>query len=122
MKESKAASDKDAILAVLTEDGQSSEVIAQAAKLPSGTARKRLDSMLKDATVSRSGSGKKNDAFLWSKMIPQENHPYSAETHPGLTEAMIHKYKTMILEAGSKPTSQVITPEYSTIAEVAALL
>jgi Bifunctional DNA primase/polymerase, N-terminal/AAA domain/Primase C terminal 1 (PriCT-1)/Winged helix-turn-helix DNA-binding len=81
VKETKEATDKDAIAEVLTDEGQTSEDIAEATGLPSGTTRSRLKSMLKDNLVARSGNGKKGEAYLWSKIVPQENSSYSAETN-----------------------------------------
>lgn len=81
VKETKEASDKEAIAAVLVEEGQPADAIAQAAGIPPGTVRVRLDAMFKEGLVDRSGSGKRGNAYLWSKMIPHGNIPYSAETN-----------------------------------------
>lgn len=81
VKETKDASDKEAIAAVLTEQGHSADAIAQAAGLPAGTVRVRLDAMFKDGKVERDGTGKKGSPYLWSKLIPHENVSYSAETN-----------------------------------------
>ena len=67
---------EDVVLAFLT-----AQKSAQATKLPEGTIRTRLKSMLKDNLVARRGKGQKNDPYLWSKIIPQEKDSYSAETN-----------------------------------------
>jgi IclR helix-turn-helix domain len=85
VKETKEASDKDTILAVLTEEGQTSDSVAESTGLPPGTTRERLQSLFREGLVERSGTGKKNNAFSWSKLIPQENISYSAETNSGVS-------------------------------------
>ena len=59
VKESKEASDKDVIAAVLVDEGQPADSIAQAAGLPPGTVRVRLEAMFKDGLIERAGKGKK---------------------------------------------------------------
>ena len=81
VKETKEATDIDTIAGVLRDEGQTSEEIAEATGLKPGTTRVRLESMLKDNLVARGGGGKKNDPYMWSKIIPQENGSYSAETN-----------------------------------------
>ena len=80
VKETKEATDKEAIDAVLTEEGQSADAIALATGLPAGTARVRLEAMFKDGLVERSGGGKRGNPHLWSKIIPQGNSSLGAET------------------------------------------
>ena len=80
VKESKEASNKEAIAAVLVEEGQSADAIAQAADIPPGTVRVRLEAMYKAGIIERHGNGKKNDPYLWSKLIPHENISLGAET------------------------------------------
>lgn len=59
VKESKEASDKDVIALVLVDEGQPADSIAQAAGLPPGTVRVRLEAMFKDGLIERAGKGKK---------------------------------------------------------------
>ncbi len=80
VKETKEASDKEAIDAVLTDEGQTADAIAQAAGLPAGTVRVRLEAMFKDGLVERSGGGKRGNPHLWSKIIPHGNSSLGAET------------------------------------------
>jgi predicted ArsR family transcriptional regulator len=86
VKETKEATDKEAIDAVLTDEGQSADAIAQAAGLPAGTVRVRLEAMLKDGLVERTGGGRRGNPHLWSKIIPHEKSPYSAETNTATWE------------------------------------
>jgi hypothetical protein len=79
--ETKERTDKEAILNVLTDDGQTADAIAQAAGLPPGTCRARLESLFKESAVSRDGEGKRGSPFLWSKINSAGNNPYSAETN-----------------------------------------
>lgn len=82
VKETKEASDKEAIEAVVTDEGQPANVIAEAAALPAGTVRVRLEAMFKDGQIERTGKGKKNDPYLWSKMIPHGSISLGAERNP----------------------------------------
>ena len=81
VKETKEASDKEVIAAVLTEEGQTADAIAQVADMPSGTVRVRLESMFKDGFVERAGSGKRGNPYLWSKINSARSDSYSAETN-----------------------------------------
>ena len=81
VQETKEATDIDAINAILTDEGQTSEDIAETAGLPKGTTRVRLATMLKHKLVTRNGGGRRKDPYLWSKIIPQEISSYSAETN-----------------------------------------
>ena len=80
VKETKEASNKEAIAAVLVEEGQSADAIALAAGMPAGTVRVRLEAMFKEGLVERSGSGKRGNPYLWCKMVPHEINPLGAET------------------------------------------
>ena len=82
VKETKEASDKEAIEAVLADEGQTADVIAEAAGLPAGTVRVRLEAMFKDGRVDRTGNGKKNDPYLWSKIIPHGIISFGAGRDP----------------------------------------
>jgi hypothetical protein len=79
--ETKERADKDSILNVLTDDGQTADAIAQASGLPPGTCRARLEGLFKESAVSRDGEGKRGHPFLWSKINSAGNYPYSAETN-----------------------------------------
>jgi hypothetical protein len=79
--ETRERTDKDTILNVLTDDGQTADAVAQAAGLPPGTCRARLESLFKESAVSRDGEGKRGSPFLWSKINSAGNYLYSAETN-----------------------------------------
>jgi AAA domain len=79
--ETKERADKDSILNVLTDDGQTADAIAQAAGLPPGTSRARLESLFKESAVNRDGEGKRGNPFLWSKINSAGNYPLGAETN-----------------------------------------
>ena len=81
--ETKERTDKDSILKVLTDDGQTADAIAQASGLPPGTCRARLEGLFKESAVSRDGEGKRGSPFLWSKINSAGNCLYSAETKSG---------------------------------------
>jgi hypothetical protein len=81
-KRTKEASDKEAIEAVLADEGQTADAIVQAAGLPVGTVRVRLETMFKEGRVDRSGNAEKNDPRLWSKIVPHKLHSYGAERNP----------------------------------------
>jgi hypothetical protein len=83
VKESQERTDKDSILAALTEDGQGADAIAQATGLPPGTTRARLESLFKVGLVNRDGEGKRGSPFLWSKINSAGNFPLGAETKSG---------------------------------------
>ena len=73
--ETKERADKDSILNVLTDDGQTADAIAQAASLPPGTCRARLERLFKESLVNRDGEGKRGSPFLWSKINSAGNYP-----------------------------------------------
>jgi AAA domain len=75
VKESQERTDKETILAALTEDGQSADAIAQATGLPPGTTRARLESLFKPGLVNRDGEANGVAPFCGQKLIPQEIIP-----------------------------------------------
>jgi len=87
-KEMQAETDQQAILAVLTDEGHSSESIAESAKLPPGTTRARLDSLFRRGLIDRDGSGKRGSPYLWSRNDSAERSLNSAETNIGKWETV----------------------------------
>src|SRR4030095_16758479 len=59
VKETQERTDKDNIMVVLTDEGQSADSVAQACGLPPGTCRVRLESMFKAGLIRRDGEGKR---------------------------------------------------------------
>jgi len=81
VREDKDQTDRAEILAALTDEGQTADVIAEATGKPAGTVRKRLDGLYKEGRVDREGAGKKNDAFRWVKIHSARGNPLGAETN-----------------------------------------
>ncbi len=83
VREDREQGDKENILAALTEEGQTAEVIAEATGKPPGTVRTRLEALYKAGLVDREGKGRKGDPFLWFKINSARIVSYSAETKYG---------------------------------------
>jgi hypothetical protein len=81
VKETQERTDKENIMAVLTDEGQPADSVAEACGIAAGTCRVRLESMFKGGLLSRDGEGKRGSPFLWSKINSARNNPYSAETN-----------------------------------------
>jgi hypothetical protein len=78
VKETQEKTDKETILAALTDEGQTADAIAEAVKIAASTCRLRLDSLFKDQLVNREGEGKRKNPYLWSKINSAEISSYSA--------------------------------------------
>lgn len=81
VEESREESDKAAILAALTEEGQAAGDIAQAIERPASSVRKRLESLFTAGLVNREGEGKRGSPFLYSKINCAQNIPLGEETN-----------------------------------------
>ena len=81
VKETQKETEEQVICNVLTDEGQTSEAIAEATGLPAATVRKRLESLHEGGQVYRKGKGKRNDPYLWSRINSAQNVSYSAETN-----------------------------------------
>jgi len=83
VKEGKEQTDKQDIIAGLSDEWQTSEAIAESIGKPSGTVRKRLDSLYQEGLVDRDGAGKKSDPYQWLRIHSAQDNPLSAETNNG---------------------------------------
>jgi AAA domain-containing protein len=81
VEESRDETDKKAILAVLTAEGQPATDIAEAIKAPVSSVRKRLESLFDANQVNRGGEGKRGDPFLYSKINCAQQIPLREETN-----------------------------------------
>ena len=81
VEESQKETDNKKILAALTEEGQSSEVIAEMIGRPAGTVRKRLEALFDQKLVGRDGEGKRGNPHLYSKSFFPHAKSLSAETN-----------------------------------------
>jgi hypothetical protein len=82
LEESQKQTDNKAIQAALTEEGQSSEVIAEMIGRPAGTVRKRLEDLFDERLVRRNGGGKRGNPHVYSRVSFRTENPLSAETNP----------------------------------------
>jgi hypothetical protein len=81
IEESQEESDNAAILSTVTQEGQRAEAIAEAINRPSSTVRKRLDTLFEKSLVTRDGEGKRNDPFVYSKIVSSQQKPLREETN-----------------------------------------
>ena len=80
VEESQEETDNRAILEALTEEGQSSKIIAETVGRPEGTVRRRLEALFSKEQVNREGGGKRGDPFLYSKVSFRHENSLVAET------------------------------------------
>jgi len=83
VEQSQEETDIKGILAAVTQEGQSSETIAETIKRPAGTVRKRLEALFEKELVTRAGEGKKGDPFVYSKISFRTEKLLGAETNRG---------------------------------------
>jgi len=83
VKEDQEQTDKQEIIAALSDEGQTADVIAEATGKSPGTVRKRLDTLYKDGLVDREGAGKKGNPYIWLLIHSAQDNPLSAETKNG---------------------------------------
>ncbi len=83
VKEDQEQTDKQEIIAALSDEGQTSEEIARAIGKPPGTTRTRLDSLYREGLVGRKGAGKKGNPYKWIRIDSAQDSPLSAETNNG---------------------------------------
>ena len=79
LEESRDETDKAAILAVLTEEGQEAGHIAEAINLPASSVRKRLQSLYDAELVRRDGDRKPGSPFLYAKINYAREFPLGEE-------------------------------------------
>ena len=71
VEETQEEADNKAIERALTEEGQSSETIAETIKRPAGTVRKRLEALFDKELVKREGKGKsRTRVFVFETLFP----------------------------------------------------
>ncbi len=80
VKEDQEQTDKQEIIAALSEEGQTSEEIARAIGKPPGTTRTRLDSLYREDLVGREGTGRRGKPYKWIRIDSAQDNPLSAET------------------------------------------
>jgi len=66
VKESQEATDRAAIMAILSEEPQKADSIAEAISLPVGTVRPRLEAMFREGLINREGEGKRGSPYFYS--------------------------------------------------------
>jgi hypothetical protein len=80
LEESQEESDRKAIIAVLSAEGQTANDIAEAIQRPPSSVRKRLEALFNGGEVKREGEGKRGDPFLYSKINCAQDNPLGEET------------------------------------------
>ncbi len=80
VKEDQEQTDKQGIIAALSDEGQTSEEIARAIGKPPGTTRTRLDSLYREGLVGREGVGRRGKPYKWITIDSAQDNPLSAET------------------------------------------
>jgi len=81
VKEDQEQTDRQEILATLSDEGQTSEAIARAIEKPPGTIRTRLDSLYREGLVGREGAGRRGSPYKWIRIDSAQDNPLSAETN-----------------------------------------
>ena len=79
VEESREESDKAAILAALTDEGQTANDIAEGVQIAPSTLRKRLEAYHNGRLVCREGEGKRGDPYLYSKINCARQNPLGEE-------------------------------------------
>jgi len=79
VEESREESDKAAILAALTDEGQTANDIAEGVQIAPSTVRKRLEAYHNGRLVCREGEGKRGDPYLYSKINCARQNPLGEE-------------------------------------------
>jgi DNA-binding Lrp family transcriptional regulator len=95
VEESREETDKAAILAVLTEEGQAAADIAEAIKISPTTVRRRLEGLFESGLVSRAGDGVKGSAFMYSKIRFNHDNPLRVESNSNGHDAWLGDRKPM---------------------------
>jgi hypothetical protein len=80
VEESREETDRAAILAALTDEGQQAKDIAEAIGRPASSVRKRLEALFDGGQVNRDGGGKRGDAYHYSKINCAQNILLGEET------------------------------------------
>jgi hypothetical protein len=80
VQESQEEADNTAILSALTEEGQSSETVAEMIGRPAGTIRRRLEALFEKNLLKRDGEGKRGAPFLYSKVSFRHENLLREET------------------------------------------
>jgi len=83
VREDQEQTDKQEIIAALTEEGQTSGDLAESIDKPPGTVRKRLEALYGEGLVDREGVGKKGDPYKWVRILSAQDNPLGAETNNG---------------------------------------
>jgi len=91
VKEDQEQTDKQEILAALSDEGQTSEEIARSIDKSPGTTRKRLDSLYREGLVGRDGAGRRGDPYKWLKIVSAQDNLLGAETNSNATRGMTGK-------------------------------
>ena len=80
VEESRKEVDKAAILAALSDEGQTANDLAQMIDRPASSVRKILDSLYAAEQITRDGEGKRGDPYLYSKINCAQKIPLREET------------------------------------------